>query len=407
MSVDTVLIIAGGAMLAIGLISQLIKRIWLSEVLLALVLGVVLGPHVLDIVDPRAHDERHVMEEVARVTLAIALMGTGLHLTRSDLLDNLRRSVSLLSGGMIGMWVLSGLGAWLLLDLPFWVGFLLGAILTPTDPVVAGALVTGPLAEHDLPRRLRRTLQIEAGANDGLALPFVLLAAYMATAAPETGLGDWAFQAAKHVGLAIVLGAAIGYVSSTAVEASLHHSETERPNVLGVGLAIALLTLGLVHLLGGSGILAVFVAALVFSLRLEDHVRREVESVQETITRFLILPAFILFGTILPLADWEGLGLAGVAFVAWILLLRRLPIVPVTLARSGTPRLGKLFLGWFGPLGIAAIYYATFVERYPFPEADTVFAAATLAVCASVLVHSLTATPAVRAYCRRSPDWED
>jgi sodium/hydrogen antiporter len=138
----------------------------------------------------------------------------------------------------------------------------------PTDPVVASTLVTGPLAEHNIPRRLRRTLQIESGANDGLALPVVLLAVFMLTKSGGGAVGDWALEAATEIGLAVAIGLTLGYAAGKLTELSLRASEMEQPNLLGVGLALALLTLGLVHELGGSGILAVFVVALMFSVLL-------------------------------------------------------------------------------------------------------------------------------------------
>ena len=402
--VDGALIVVGASLLALGLLSRVIKRIFLSTVLLALLVGVAVGPEELAVIDPTSTAEaRRVMEELARITLAIALMGAGLHVTRGDLRENARRCISLLGVGMIGMWAMTGLGGWLLLDLPFWAGFLLGAILTPTDPVVASTLVTGPLAEGNLPRRLRRTLQIESGGNDGLALPFVLLAAYMLTRPHGEAFTDWAGDAAKEIGLAIAIALLLGYVAGKLAEASLRMAEIEQPNLLGVGLALALLTLGLVHALGGSGILAVFVAALTFSAMLEEQVRERVEEVQETVTKFFILPAFVAFGAILPFSEWAALGVPGLLFAAWVLLLRRPPVAPIALAGTDTDRRSKAFLAWFGPLGVAAIYYATFIERFPIAESETIFAAASLAICMSVVVHSITATPGVRLLAGRSP----
>lgn len=403
MDLNTILIVIGTSLLVLGLLSRLLKRLFVSSALLALVIGVAVGPEGLGLIEPPARGERHLMEELTRITLAIALMGAGLQVTRADLRENLRRVISLLTVGMVGMWVLTGVGAWLILDLPFWAGFLLGAILTPTDPVVASALVTGPLAEENLPRRVRRTLQIESGANDGLALPFVLLAAYMLTMPSETALGDWAAEAGKQVALAVGVGLLIGFLVARLTEFCLRTSEMEQPNLLGIGLALALLTLGLVHVLGGSGILAVFVAALTFSGLLEEHIREQIEEAQETVTRFFVLPAFVFLGAILPWSEWGALGVAGVVFAAWVLLVRRPAVVALVLAPTDSNRREVAFLGWFGPLGLAAVFYATFIERFAIPEGERIFAAATLAICVSILVHSLTATPGVRALAGRSP----
>lgn len=402
--INSALVIVGAVLLILGLTSRLLKRLFLSSVLLALLAGVLLGPEGFGVIDPtNTTDARRALEELARVTLAIALMGAGLHVTRKDLRENRGRTLSLLTVGMVGMWLLTGLGAWLILDLPFWAALLLGAILTPTDPVVASTLVTGPLAESNIPRRVRRTLQLESGANDGLALPFVLLALYMLTMRDGEAFEEWAVEAAKQVGLGVVLGFVIGYGAGRLTELSMRASEVERPSLLGIGLALALLTLGLVHLLGGSGILAVFVAALTFSALLEEEVRSGVEEAQETITKFFVLPVFVLFGALLPWSDWASLGIPGLLLTGWVLLLRRPPVVPVALAKATTSRQETAFIAWFGPLGAAAIYYATFAEGFAIPEGKTIFAAATLAITGSVVVHSVTATPGVRLLARRSP----
>lgn len=397
--------VAGGTMLVLALLSAIVRRLYLSGVLVALLVGVALGPEGLSVVDPFADaaDDRRVLEELARLTLALSLMAAGLQVNREDLRVNLGRAGALLTIGMLGMWALTGLGAWLLLDVTFWAAFLLGAILTPTDPVVASTIVTGTMAEKNLPRRVRRTLLIESGANDGLALPFVLLCGLMLVEAPAGALSQWAVEAAKEIGIAVVAGAALGVACGKLAERAIKAREIEHTHLLGLGISLSLLALGAVRLAGGSGILAVFVAALAFSLILEEHVREELEQVQESVSRFLVLPIFIYFGAVLPWSAWQELGLAGLAFAAWALFVRRPPVVPLALARTRTDVRSTVFLSWFGPIGIAAVFYATYVERFQFAEHERVYAAATLAIVASIVAHSLTATPGVRFFARRSP----
>lgn len=399
-----VLVVVGAALLVLGLPSRAIKRIFLTPVLIALVAGVLIGPEVLGILDPAAAgDERRVLEELARVTLAVALMGAGLQITSQDILDNRRRAAHLLSAGMIGMWAMTGLGAWLLLDLPFWAGMLLGAVLTPTDPVVASTLVTGPMAEQNLPRHTRRTLQMESGANDGLAAPFVLLAAFMLLEPPGTAMTDWLIELPKTLGIAIVAGAALGHLTAVVMESSLHSRDIEETSMLGEGLALALLTMGAVSLLGGSGVLAVFVAAIAFSRKLEGRLRRELGEMQETVTTFLILPVFIFLGAVLPWSDWAALGLPGLLFAGWVLIMRRPVVAWLALRRTDTAAREVAFLAWFGPVGVAGVFYAVQTERLGVEQSDPIFAAATLAICASVLIHSITATPGVRLLAGRDP----
>ena len=401
MTVDATLVLVGAALLVLGLPSTIVKRMWLSVPLLALLAGVLVGPAVLGLVDPReAGDERKVLEELARVTLAVSLVATGLQMTRADLVDTWRRAASLLTVAMVGMWLLTSLGAWLLLDLPGWVALLLGAILTPTDPVVASSLVTGRLAEGNLPRWLRRSLQLEAGANDGLALVFVLVPALVLTL-PDDDPGTIAGEALGQIAIAVVLGAVIGFAAAKLVDVAEDHQAASEGFFLLGALALALLTLGAVHAAGGTGVLGAFVAGLVFSLALEEQYAERLEGTQSALEHLLVVPVFLLFGALVDWGAWTALGASGLAFAAWAILVRRPPAAALALIATSTPRRGVVFLSWYGPMGVAALYYATFVERYDVPDFERVYAAATLAIAVSVVVFSLSATPGVRRYAGR------
>ena len=402
MDLDLVLIVVGASVFVLGLLSQLLKRLFLSISLVSLVLGVVLGPEVLAVLDPSAHgDARGFLKELARVSLAISLTAIGLQVTGRDVKENAGRAGLLLTVGMAGMWLTTSLGAWLLLDLPVWGALLLGGVLTPTDPVVASALVTGKLAEANLPRWLRRTVQLESGANDGLAVIFVVLAALVLTDAGG-GPASWAAELGKEVGLAVGVALPLGYLAGKGVNAANRWEIVEAGHVANLGVGLGLLALGGVHQLGGSGVLASFLAALIFSLVLEEQLATRLERLQDTVEKLLIPPVFLLFGMLLPWSEWARLGWTGIAFALWVLFVRRPPVVPLALAGS-VDRGSRAFLSWFGPLGAAAVYYSLFIEHYDVPQYPTMFGAATLAVAASVVVHSLTATPGVRLYARRSP----
>ena len=403
MSVDTVLIVVGATILSLGLPSTVVKRLWLSVPLLALAAGVLLGPQVLGVLRVDALGGEHkILEELARITLSVSLVSTGLQFRRSDLAANWARGGMLLTVAMVGMWLVTSLGAWLILGLEPWVALLVGAILTPTDPVVASSLVTGSLAEANLPRWLRRSLQLEAGANDGLALVFVLVPALVLTL-PGDDVGTIAGEAAVQVGLALAGGLIIGYLAAKLVDLAEDHQAASAGFFLVSALAMALLTLGAVHALGGTGVLASFVAGITFSLSLGERYAEELEEMQSALEHLLVVPVFVFFGAVLPWDGWAALGWSGLVFALWALVLRRPPAAAVALAPTDTPRRGVAFLSWYGPIGVAAIYYVLFAERYGLEEFEEVFAACTLAIAVSVVGFSITATPGVRRYAGRSP----
>jgi len=149
--------------------------------------------------------------------------------------------------------------------------------------------------------------------------------------------------------------------------------------------------------------LAVFAGSLAFSATLERRARERLEEVQEAVAKFFVLPAFILFGAILPWGEWGALGVPGLVFAAWIVFARRPVAVALALRSTLALDRARVFLGWFGPLGMAAIYYATFAERFGVEEYERVFAAATLAVFCSIVVQAITATPGVRLFARQPP----
>jgi sodium/hydrogen antiporter len=171
--VDTLnigLLCIGLLVLVLGLLSEPLKRSLLSTPMLALAVGILLGPEVTGLlVISKWGNEQTILEQAAQLTLAISLMGIALRLPRRYPLTQWRPLAILLGPLMVLMWLVSGLLVFVLLGLPFWAAMLVGAVITPTDPVVASSVVTGGVAERNLPSRLRHLLSGESGANDGLA----------------------------------------------------------------------------------------------------------------------------------------------------------------------------------------------------------------------------------------------
>ena len=149
--------------------------------------------------------------------------------------------------------------------------------------------------------------------------------------------------------------------------------------------------------------LGVFVASLVFSLVVESRLRDELEEVEESLVKVLILPVFALFGAMLPWEAWASLEIGGVLFALWAIFLRRPLTAWGALTAAHSDKSEKGFLSWFGPMGVAALYYALFVERFDVPRHEELYGAATLAISLSIVVHSLTATPGTRLFAGRSP----
>jgi len=246
------------------------------------------------------------------------------------------------------MWIVGGLLAYLILVVPLWVAVLIGAIVTPNDPVVASSIVAGGVAERNLPARLRHAISSESGFNDGLALPFVVLPVLVLTEPPGEVLGHWLTHT---VLLEIVGGAALaslmGYAAGKTLRWAERKETMERTSLRTISLALSLTVLGVTELLHLNGVLAAFVAGIVFNFAGSSDAKESQEEIQEAISRFFDLP---------------------------------------------------IFVGWFGPIGAAALYYAAFSLRKT--GIEEAWVVGSLIICASVLVHGVSATPLTKLYGR-------
>jgi NhaP-type Na+/H+ or K+/H+ antiporter len=398
----------GGLLLLLGMLGGLLKeRTPVSEPLIALVAGVLLGPAALGLLDlADLGNQTLILEEAALVTLGVALVGVALRLPVGSSSRNWRLLLVLLGIVMPLMWITGGFLVYLTLGVPFWVAVMIGAIVTPTDPVVASSIVAGGVAERNLPARLRHAISSESGFNDGLALPFVALPVLVITEPPGKVLGHWLIHT---VLIEIVVGAALaalmGYLAGKTLRWAERKETMERTSLLTISLALSLSVLGVTELLNLNGVLAAFVAGIVFDFAGSSDAKESQEEIQEAISRFFDLPIFVLLGMALPWQGWLDLGWSGPLLVVAVLLLRRLPAVLVLRPLLG-PLRGRakdvLFLGWFGPIGAAALYYAAFSFRETGIEAAWVVGS--LVICASVVIHGVTATPLTKLYGRLPRD---
>lgn len=407
-SLNIALALLGGVLVVLNLTSTALTRraTVLSQPLIATAFGVIIGPAGLGLlVLSTWGDPITLLETVARLTVGFAVVGIALRVPVSYLRKRTTALATVLGPGMLAMWLVSGGLAYVFLDVPPWTALLLGAIVTPTDPVVANTIVTGSFAESRIPERLRRLLSTEAGANDGLAYPFVFLAILVLSNPIEGALLEWIVRSVLlgvigAIGCGAVIGAIVGYLERSAER----HDLLDEPSMLTVTVALTVAVLGIGALLGTSDILAAFAAGLAYN-ELADPRDEVIEAeVQESIKRLLSIPVFVLFGAALPWAEWWALGGAGLALTAGILIFRRLPIwlaLHAVIPPLRTRR-DALFTGWFGPIGIAALLYATISVRETGSEIGWIVGS--LVISGSIVVHGVTATPLTRAYGRRVRD---
>ncbi len=273
---------------------------------------------------------------------------------------------------------------------------LLAAILAPTDAALGQAVVN----DTRTPIRIRQALNVESGLNDGLAFPAVLVFLSLTGGGEGRGMDEWALFIALQLGIGPLAGVAVGRGGGWAAERM-----TDRGWMNGVflrmsALALALLAWALAELLHGNGFIAAFTAGLMAGIR-SDTLRASLEDFGEVEAQLLSLVVFIAFGaTMLPAAiagiDWSILAYA-------LLSLTLVRMLPVWLSLLGTrlAPVSRLYLGWFGPRGLASILYLLLiVEEADLAPGSTVYDTIIVTVGLSILLHGASARPLAGAYAR-------
>ena len=390
-----------GLALFMALFTHGIRLHWINEPLLALVLGVMIGPAGFGWLDLADYgDEKAILEVIALFTLVVALMTVGTELRGS--LSGLRRSLTVLVfGGLILMWGISSLLVGWILGLGVLPALLIGAVLAPIDPVLSATVSSGRVARDNLTERMRHLLVAEATSRHGLGLLLVLLPAFLITEPDTEAWRHWFTDVFLWKGLVTALvGAVVGYLIARVQKWSVAHgyAETSTGPLLTILLALPLALAAAVELMEGDAAFAVIVAGVVFALvRIDEKAEGEIEHErrehEHMLKQVLQVPIFVLLGTALPWSQWMDLGWKGVALVVTILLLRRIPAILLLKPFIGQLRSWKeaLFVGWFGPVGVGALYFATVAHKETHNE--QVWVVATLLIAVTVVLHDLSATP--------------
>ena len=393
---DLVLLAAGTVVIIVAVLLRHLEQWSLSPPLLGLLAGILLGPQVLGALVIPPEDAVGIMREASRLLIAVALMAIALRYPLAELRTRARELLILLLLVLPVMAMVTAAGAVLTLGLPLGLALLLGAALSPTDPVLASGIVTGEPAERDIPVRDRQVLGFESGINDGLVMTMVTLALGWAL---SRSMGAEAGRAAYEVVAGITVGAAAGHAAGKALQFAEDHREIGPAARSLYTLVLAFAVLGLGALVQADEMLSVLVAGLMHN-RLVSASDREAEfETDETLNQFLVVPVFLLFGAVLPWAAWGELGWGAAGFVAVALVLRRLPAVLLLKRPLRADWGAAAWLGWFGPIGVAALFYLGHIHDEGVTN-PTLWAAGTLVIAASTVVHSLTAAPG-RALRRR------
>jgi NhaP-type Na+/H+ or K+/H+ antiporter len=396
-SFETGAAVLGGLLVLGALLSGLARRSVLSLAALFVLAGFVLGEGGTGVLQFNASSG--FVRDLATVALIVILFRDGLEVDGELLQQHWHLPARKLVIAMpLTALIVAALSRWLV-GLDWTEALLLGALLSPTDPVLSSGVVTDPR----VPAVIRHSLNLESGLNDGLALPAVL--AFAAALQPHGGSFVWWRFVVEDVGLGLAFGLLCGLVGSLLMPQPGRES-LDRPipahqkALYGLGLAFA--TYGLASLPPrGNGFIAVFVAAIVIGVRRPD-LRRYFADGAEELVEVVKLAIFTVFGSLLTLHGLFGDGWAAVAVVLGTFLVARPLAVWIALAGTRVQTAAKTFMAWFGPKGVATMTFSLLILSRRIDAGTRIFNIAALAVFASILLHGITDTPGIRWIARRS-----
>lgn len=395
-------VLIGGVIVLFSYFERSIEKGPMSEPMLAMIIGIIAGPGLPELAHPdQWGNSIHTLHVICEATLAMALMATALRLPTDYLQKHYKTLLVLLSLVLGLMALFAALSFWMFLSVSVLTALLLGAIIAPTDPVIATAIVSGPIAKKFLPARIRHTISMESGANDGLGMPFVMLPLLLLAESSENAWSDWFFKILLWENLgAIVIGAGIGLVTGRLITYVNKKDELTSKAFLSFSVALSFLMLAGLELIHTNGVVGVFACGLGLNHVMDDKHELKAERVQDMIERLFTIPIFLIFGMLVPWQNWLDQGWLAIVVPIVILIVRRIPAIFI--AKKGLKSFSHpqdlWFAGWFGPVGVAALYYA--IIAYKEFEDPIYWTWPTLIIFSSTLVHGITSGPLIKWYSK-------
>ncbi|MFI5808537.1 cation:proton antiporter [Streptomyces sp. NPDC051561] len=378
----------GVALLVAVLLSGLAARTVLSTSLLFLVGGALVSDGFLGLI--HITPDSDIVAVTADLALFAVLFTDGMHVSFEKLRANWKNPARALGLGMPLAFVGTALLAHYVAGLDWTTSFLVGAVLAPTDPVFASAIV----GRKEVPAKLRQLLNVESGINDGLALPVVLI--LIAAAGPTAGHAESSLSA---IGLELVLGLVFGILLPLLVNGLV------RFRLLGaeprlqplLPLAVGIVLYGLCHLTHANPYLAAFSAGAVLT-HVAPEAKNAFEPLGEALAELAKFAALLVFGALLTPQLFGDLSFGGYVVVVLAIVLIRPASLLLSLIGTRFDRREKLVAAWFGPKGFASVVYGLLVLQAGIPQGEEAFTLIAVCIAFSIVAHSSTDVPLARLF---------
>jgi NhaP-type Na+/H+ or K+/H+ antiporter len=340
------------------------------------------------------------VEPIAQLTLILVLFIDASTLNLKVLIKERRLPMRLL---FIGLPLTIVLGVLLAIPLfpgiELWSLILMAVILSPTDAALGLAVVTSEI----VPLRIRQTINVESGLNDGIAFPplLICIAVLSGDASGDSGLTYWSIFVLKQFIYGPIIGGLVGWLGGYIVEMSSKRGWMNHTFQRLASIAIALLAYSVAEEIHGNGFIAAFFAGMLLGTR-TGEIRERIQEFGEAESQALILFIFLLMGMILVPFSFPFWNMSSVLYA--ILSLTVIRMLPVAISLLGTGLTWQTigFIGWFGPRGIASVLYLVMVlialSRTGYEQ---IIAVITLTVLLSIFLHGITAIPFSKFYENR------
>ena len=375
-----------------SLIAKRIDKTPVSGPLLAIIFGLVMGPLLLNLIVIKVEIEGYKV--IAELALALVLFTDASNTNIRELIKHASVPTRLLLIGLPLTILLGMVGGGIVFRGFSWIELgILATLLAPTDAALGKPVVTNP----SVPSKLRESLNVESGLNDGICVPVLFL--FIAFFAAQTGEGiKFSYGLAlfaKQIGIGLAVGLGVTFVGDRLVDYSQKRGLISKTWETVVIVALAFSCFTLAQIAGGSGFIACFTGGLLYSVmnRTYKHdILEEAEGIGDTLS----LLTWVIFSTVIIARQishftWDVL----IYSLLSLTVIRIIPVL-ISLIRTGFSGKEKLFIGWFGPRGLASIVFAIIVFEIELPHKETIILTAVCTILLSIILHGFTANPLIK-----------
>ncbi len=356
-------------------------------------IGILLGERGLGILTLGPHDRS--LEVVGTLTLALVLFIDAVKLRLDEVGENWLLPTLTLGPGAVLTILLVTIFAYVVMDFSLVASLMTGTILASTDPVV----LRDVLRDIRIPRSIRRTLGVEAGTNDIVILPTLLILIAIANS-DVSGIVSWVDLLARLLLIGPLAGALVGAAGGWAVSqvARRYTIEQEHQALYGIGLVLASYLAGVA--VGGDGFLAAYAGGITVTLLNFELCDCFIEY-GEVNAEMAMFVAFIMFGAVISSMDYSISILHAVLFAVLVIAIARPVAIGLVLRRAAISGFARRTIGWFGPRGLGSMLLALLVVQSDYAGGIAIFAVVGIVVTISVAAHGATATPIAILYQKR------